>query len=272
MAENVLFDPQFSLQKILRPFRDFEAVYEGKLGSTPIAFFEEGASARDPDAGKAGFSPDLLSYVNVPMGALVLLWIPMTFWPNAPGPLVSASYRYRIKWRMRTVTDYTNRRTPFHLSKQFPGTPDTLTPANPQRLILPAAYDSVELQQPTPLTGPVDFALRPRAYIPPPITAVLDTLPLLPGGASGVHQQGVFDPAEFGLASDLAKNALFFPPQLFIAKGDQMIVEALKLESEILNAWEFGSAPDYAFSKIYGSDSPPASGIYLFTGSGPHQD
>lgn len=270
MAENVLFDPQFSLQRILKPFKGFETTYQDALGSVPIAFFEGGESPRDPDAGKAGFSPDLLRYIDVPLGALVLVWFPLAFWSSGD-TLFTNDYRYRVKWRMRNVTDYRNRRTPFHINRQFPGADDTSDPGNPQRLIIPAAYDDVELQQPTPAFGPVDFDLRPRAYVVPGNTEILDSLPLLPGGASGVHQQGIFDPAAFGVGADVVRNAMFFPPKLFIARGDQMIIEALKPSDQVLTPWDFFTS-DITFGKIYGAGSPEGAGIYVFTGTAPHQD
>lgn len=269
MAENVLFDPQFSLQRILKPFSGFEGTYQGQPGIIPIAFFEEG-QARDPDAGKPGFSPNLLRYIDVPLGALVLVWFPMAFWSSGD-QIFTNEYRYRVKWRMRNVTDYRNRRTPFHINRQFPGAPDTSDLANPQRLIIPAAYDDVELQQPTPLAGPVDFNLRPRAYVVPSNTAIIDVLPFLPGGASGVHQQGIFDPATFGIGADTVRNAGFFPPKLFIARGDQMIIEALKTAEQAVTAWDFATT-DISFSKVYGAGSPEGAGIYVFTGATPHQD
>jgi hypothetical protein len=270
MAENVLFDPQFSLQKVLKPFRGFEATYQGQPGNLPIAFFRVDESPRDPDAGKPGFNADLLRYVDVAFGSLVCLWIPMCFFASGDQTFTN-SYQFRVKWRMRNVTDFRNRRTPFHLDRQFPGAPDTSDAANPQRQILPAAYDDIELQQATPAAGPVDFNLRPRAYVVPSNTEILDSLPLLPGGASGVHQQGIFDPGAFGVGADVVKNAMFHPPKLFIAKGDQMIIEALKLPAQAVTDWDFTTS-DLTFAKIYGADTPDGSGIYLFTAASPHQD
>lgn len=270
MAENVLFDPQFSVQKILKPFRDFEGTYQGQPGTIPIAFFEDPSKPRDPDAGKAGFGGNLLNYIDVPFGAVVAVWFPMAYYATETQVFVGR-YRYRVKWRMRNVTDYRNRRIPYHLNKQFPGAPDSSDVGNPQRLIIPAAFDDIELQQPTPPAGPVDFLLRPRAYSPPAWTELLDTLPLLPGGALGVHQQGIFDPSTFGVGADVVRNAMFFPPKLFLARGDQMIIEGLKTEVEQLNPWNFAT-DDITFGKIFGAGSPEGSGIYVFTGVTPHQD
>ena len=277
MAENVLFDPQFSLQRILKPFDGFEDTYQGFLGTTPIALYTADDTGkrppRDPDAGKPGFGPNLLRYFDVPFGALVAMWLPMAFFV-ADDVVFTTKYRYRVKWRMRNVTDYRNRRTPYHISQQFPGAPDSADVANPQRLIIPAAYDDVELEQlPIPVTGPVDFDLRPRAYLTPSNTQILDLLPLLPGGVSGVHQQGIFDPATFGPGADVVRNAMFFPPKFFLARGDQMIVEALKFVDPLTTPWDFRpSGADVTFGKLYGADSPEGSGVYIFTGAGPNQD
>jgi hypothetical protein len=276
MAENVLFDPQFSLQRVLKPFDGFEDTYQGKSGTAPIAMYapdENGQRPpRDPDAGKPGFSPNLLRYFDVPMGALVAMWLPMAFYAEGD-QVFTATYGYRVKWRMRNVTDYRNRRTPYHINQQFPGAPDSSDVANPQRLIIPAAYDNVELQQPTPLAGPVEIKLRPREYVTPPSTEILDDLPLLPGGLLGVHEQGIFDPSTFGPGADVVRNAMFFPPKFFLARGDQMIVEALKITNRVAEPWDFGATgADLTFGKLYGSDSPEGSGIYIFTGAGPNQD
>ncbi len=299
VSQNVLADAQFTVAKVLRPFAGFEDVYQGQSVLVPIAF----PGTLDEDAGKPGFSPYLLKGLAVPMGAKVQLWFPAVVGSLEGSPI--ADYKYLLIWRLRNVADFTTRQRPYHLSKEADGAPDTfLAPTSPNRLVLPAATETVVYQQPEPATLPAPFltpgpglgALRTETIAVPSDlgeTFASAGLPLLPPNAApnfangfpvppgtntaplGAYQQGVIDPRY----SNTAPTALF-RPYFTVAKGDELIIVCTRNNpNESILAWDF-SGPDFEFSNLYGTNAfPPAGttshkpftdlGIYVFTGSNP---
>ena len=131
---NVQVDPQVSFRVVAKPFPNFEATYQGFGAATPIAF----PGVRDPDAGRDGFDPNLLAAYPVPFGATIWLWIPLCVGgvDQRQVPVIQL-YDYTIIWRLRNLTDFKNRRAPFHIERQFPGAFDS--PAGQARFVIPAA-------------------------------------------------------------------------------------------------------------------------------------
>lgn len=281
MSEAVLADAQLTLAKILKPFTNFEATYQGQDSSVPIAFFapddKGNRDPRDPDAGRAGFDPNLLRYVDVPLGSRILLWIPAAI-VAVTDNIAQTNYLYTVYWRMRTPTDYRNRRTPFHLTRQFPGQIDNTAVPPERRVLIPAATRSVIINQ-TEAAGSntqVQNLRREAIQILTTLSGLqpYSQLPLLPGGVQGAHQQGVFDPATFSIAFRENAFKALFVPVWFDCEGDQMLVCA---EREALSPWDFAAGgTDAPFSNIYGTNvagptHPPFEdlGIYMFTGTAP---
>jgi len=281
MAQNVLVDAQFSLSTVLKPYKNFEGVYQGKTALAPMPFFGPDKNGDrpplDPDAGRAGFAPNLLRYVDVPFGARVVLWIPqVVFVPGPPTPVQLGVYSYGIQWRMRNVTDFRNRRTPYHLPNQFPGQPDTSVAPPEPRFVIPGATRSVVYMQPEasvlwPLGAATQHLRRELIEVDGGGVGLNSTsieLPFLPGGTRGAYQQGVLDPA---VVADVASQSLFVV-LWFDAEGDQMMVTAQR-NSTLGANWDFATV-DRPFSNIYGTDSGahaefPDIGIYMFVGSNP---
>jgi hypothetical protein len=276
MADNVLVDAQYTLATVMRPFDNFEPVYQDQSSQRPIAFYAPDADGKrpalDPDAGRAGFAPNLLRYVPVPLGAKVLVWVPNTPAPG-PGFEVLVPYTYTVYWRLRTVTDYRNRRSPYHLSQQFPGQVDTsVTPSEP-RFVLPAATRTVILHQPESIGTAAQINHLRREELEFGIaSANAGFLPFLPDGSNGIHQQGVTDPAIFSTPEQA--GVAFFAPFVFDAQGDEMLIVATR-STEFGANWNFNSS-DAGFSNVYGINArgpthPPIPdlGIYVMTGSSP---
>lgn len=299
---NVLADAQFTLAQVLRPFTGFEAVYQGQPITTPIAF----PGDLDEDAGKPGFSPYLLRGLKVPMGAKMQIWFPAVVGSAESAPVFD--YKYVLIWRLRTLVDFVNHRTPYHNSKEAFGAPDTLlAPARPNRFVMPAATEAVLYQQPEPTPG-AGLITAPGAAggnlrteliaVPSDLSddSTLFTtagLPLLPPNAApnfaspfptppgtsivplGAYGQGVIDPA----VSNLAPGAPF-RPYFTVAKGDEMIIACYRNNHPPgTDNWDF-STVDAQFSNLYGTNAfPPAGqtshkpfpdlGIYVFAGSNP---
>jgi hypothetical protein len=258
LSEAVLPDPQFTLVKTLRPFEGFEAVYQGQPASTPVAF----PGGLSPDAGKPGFDPNLMAGISVPLGARIVLWIPLA---------VSAGsvelYTYTVYFRLRNVTDFRNRQLPYHIGKQFPGVPDTTIGTGGARFVIPAASQVILYEQAEP-AGAFDAGvmnLRNQQLVPRG-GGIIE--PLLPGGGTGVMQQGVYDPvADPGLANDP-----IFNPFWFDAEGDELIILAQRTD-QAAGVWDFSST-DLAFSNIYGTGNGTHAifadlGIYMLSGVNP---
>lgn len=283
MSEVVLADAQFSLATVVRPFDAFEDRYQGQESGIPIAF----PGVPDADAGTPGFSPYLLAGIEVPFGAKVQLWFPVVSYggeltPDAP---VTVPYTYQLHWRVRNVADYRRRRKPYHLGKQSGGARDTVgTPVghSPDRLLLPSVMESILYQQAEPSGAPAVANLRATT-----INIPGDGMPVVSGGGRPLLPVGVppapgggesFGQFEQGVANPgymVEATLSIFRSYFTIAKGDELIITALRTDQEASATWDF-SGVDQGFSNVYGTNvaGPPHAafpdlGIYVWTGSNP---
>lgn len=269
-------DPQFSLVNILKPYAGFEDVYEGQAANTPISFHPADKNGvyqpLDPDAGRPGFADNLLRYVDVPLGSRIAIWIPRLLQASAFA-FITEPYIYTIFWRLRNVTDYRNRRTPFQMSDQFPGAQDTSGGTIAQRFIYPAANDTVIITQAEASGQLAQVNNLRREQVEYDIASVdAGNLPLLPNGTEGVHQQGVVDPAIY--TNPNSAGLAFFAPRIVPCLGNQMLITATRAIDTNPN-WAF-SGVDNAFSNVYGVNviGPQHPlieklGIYVYTGTAP---
>jgi hypothetical protein len=264
-------DAQFTTVQVLKPFNGFEAVYQGKPASTPIAI----PGGRDPRAGQPGYDPNLIEGIPVPLGSRIILWIPQT--PNPQQG--SQEYAYRVVWRYRNLSDYRNpgrvdiARPPFHIPRQTPGAPDT-TVGTQQRVVIPASYRVVaDEQTEAPLTdGRVNLHVEDVAIVGQQLIDVVR--PLLPDGSVATIQQGILDPATNPVPAPVP---LFLPFQ-FDAEGDEMLIFAVRatLSGSPPPPWDFTSpnGADFPFSNIYGTGGGTHAnfaevGILMVTGTNP---
>lgn len=275
-----MVDAQMNIVRVLKPFENFERVYQGKQVNIPIAF--PGTRDKRAEERAPGFDPNLLRGIPVPQGARVLLWFPMCMFPENPPQSLSPFqlYSYRLIWRFQNLAGYRNpaaltKRAPYHLARQSPGAADTSIIPFPglPRVTIPASWHVVAYQQPEPaggLSGSVNIHVEQ-------ITPRLDNLvqfvqPLLPDGQKGVVEQGVADPASVpGAVMPL------FMPFWTDAEGDELIIEVNRTTAtpDPLDVWDFtDKTKDLAFSNIYGTgngqhESFRDIGIYMQTGTTP---
>ncbi len=265
----VAADAQFGISTVLKPYNGFEDRYQGQPTSTPVAF----PGTRDALAGQDGYDPNLLAGIPCPLGALVMLLIPLA----VADSLVTA-YDYRIIWRMRNVRDYRLNRVPFHVGRQSPGAPDTTggAPGAP-RFVIPAISDALLYEEalPSPLAFPfASTVLQNRAFRIPVLNAGGSIEPLLVGPAAiGIFQQGILDPAAVG---QTATDPLFLPI-VTRCRGDEFMVLAQRQEQQPGQTWDFNgpAGGDLPFSEVYGKGgtgagthpSYPDVGIYVLFGS-----
>jgi len=273
----VLSDANFSLARILKPFPNFEAIYQGQLQSIPIAF----PGTLDEDAGSPGFSPDLIAGISMPLGARVVIWIPQTIF------LYSSlqRYTYQVCWRLRSPADYSRdvergrslgKQSTYSLPQQEVGVPgDLANPVTTKRFVLPAAMQSLAYEQAEPLTNLTNGLVNMRGQLLT-TNGALWTAPLTETGALGQITQGIFpDSLGAGAADQGPGGPVFFPFQ-FDAEGNEMMILARRETiAAPTDVWDFMSgAEDRSFSNTYGTNAgtrPPLEtvGIYVFTGAAP---
>ena len=266
----VLADANFSLARILKPFANFEGVYQGQSTEIPIAF----PGILDEDAGEPGFSPDLIKGIAMPFGCRVCIWIPQTIF----GYVSPVRYTYQICWRLRNPQDYQNdvvrnrefgTQSTYSLPKQEVGVPaDPTDPANTKRFVLPAAMQGLAYEQPEPAGDLVNGLVNVRGQLWTTDGALWNA-PLTPNGTTGVITQGIFPEI---LGGDAGQGPVFFP-LWFDAEGNEMIIFAQRRDIVMGQTWDFGGA-DRAFSNTYGTDDGARApldtvGIYVFTGANP---
>lgn len=215
-------NPQYSLAKIIKPFTGFEDKYNGlDPEGNPIAI----PGSLDPHAGEAGYDPNLLAGIPVPMGARIFLWLPRYF-PTTYG-VAALNYRYRFVWRLRSLPEQ-NAQKPSHFGLRLKGTEqETYSGGDPEiaslnagageRFVIPAAFESVQIinnkfyitdvgNGPTPIqkgTTSGSAALNPSGQDPADIAVVqartntyadagyqAPLSPEYPGPVSGTPKQG----------------------------------------------------------------------------------
>jgi hypothetical protein len=271
----VMADAQFGNVRVLLPFEGFEDVYQGQAGSVPIAF----PGGRDPnaEAQAEGFDPDLCFGHPVPRGSRISIGIPVC--EDAQSQRVD--YRYFFVFRDRNLRDYRGggvrgNRVPFHYAKQGLGALDTLLAVPQRRYPVDARFHTLAYEQAEPAAGdPAILHLYPEGVIP---RVPLDWRPLLPDGAVGALEQGIYDPAFFNVPGrKIARRAEFQIDCL----GDDLIILAQKIPDDQgeFEDWAFlQGEEDDAFANIYGElvgggnvlhEQYVDAGIRVTTGSNP---
>lgn len=279
-----MFDANFSMARILKPFPNFEARYQGQSAGLPIAF----PGTLDRQAGEEGYDPFLEAGLPVPLGSRVLIYVPLAIYSTATSTTLQ-TYAYQIIWRMRSIGDFLSAfeknvaRTeigPYHLRQRDVGVPDD--PANPtgtKRIVLPSSMQVLAYEQAEPSTSDTanvngTIHLRGQKIIP---NGAVPPGPILPApaplAARGVTGQGIF-PFTQDSEDTICGGPVYFP-FWFDAEGDEMIIYATRANiTEQTNTWDFTTNTDRPFSATYGTNNGtqapvPSVGIFVFTGSAP---
>lgn len=282
MSENTIVTAHQSVTRVLKPFRGFEATYQGELRSFPIAM----PGSLDFRAGKPGFDPNLLAGVPVPLGTRLTLWFPQP--TQAIEGQAVRPYEYRIVWRLRTPVDVQIAQqqtgTPnnpdglsFHLPSAAPGIPNTAV-APPTRVLIPAALSSIAYEQAEPVTTFTDGVtnLRGERLLVEGALYGLGGGPIIPGGAAIAADRGWVGQGYLPSLPDFdgSYGAPFYMPYQTDAFGDEFIILVNRQSDEIGATWDFTpGGPDGQFSQFYGTNGGarepiPALGILVITGSG----
>jgi len=263
----VTADAQFGNGIILRPFDNFQTVYNGVSALTPI-MWSPGGQPLDDAAGQPGYSPHFLKGMAVPLGARVVLWLPVFGTVSSP----INPYSWQLFWRVRNLFDFRQNRVPFHLPKQSPGVADTTPVTGGPRVLIPACYQSVmyaaaeQMSTNAPLAQPQDLHTEYIFNQPNRVMAGGGLVtPLIPGGTKGVIQQGVFD--EVGPTVGNPSWTEFEVQAL----GDELLIGMTRtLDLNANPNWVMTTFGDYdsvlPFARMTIS---PDWGIYAFVGSAP---
>lgn len=276
MSKVVMVDAQWTMAATLKPFPNFERVYQGEDGTRPIAF--PGTLDVFAAAGLPGYDPNLIAGFTVPLGSRITIWIPQTI----DGYTVNALYQYQILWRLRTVKDYRAGQgegqvsaaqsfSSYHLPTSLLGQPERLTPpaTTNERFFLPGATNTVAFEQTEP-TGGLPGVTNLRGEVLRPVIDPVWVQPLTPQGNDAVWQQGTY----LG-SSHPNTGGPSWLQYVMDAMGDEMLILAYKIPPALgaPPPWDFTVADpgDLAFSNTYGNNNGqnPASptGILVLTGT-----
>lgn len=273
-AFNVLADAQFGLVRILRPFLEFETVYSGQSVDTPIALSRvlrnTGGDPRDPLAAdqRPGYDPNLIRGLSMPVGARVALYMPKILAGGAE------RYRYRFIWRLRNTLDYRLGRIPYHYPKQGEGVPDSTDTPPSARVVIPAAEQTILYAETPEPAGPVATVVTSSRVEDVTFGGTSLAAPLLPGGVTGVVQQGILDPGNVVIGDDaLLPTYALYETQ---AWGDELLVMLYRTDTLGAN-WDFSSpgGVDEQLSLLLGGGGSqpfpafPDVGVYVLVGSAP---
>ena len=275
MSEAVLADAQFSVAKVVRPFPNFESVYQGLPVSVPIAF----PGTLDRFAGRPGYDPNLISGIPVPFGSKVMIWIP-TIFSNVVGSLESKvvpPYRYRFIWRLRSIQDFRNSRAAFHFPKQSPGQDNQfVVPSAAKVAIYEGAgqnYATNTTEEPISQFTSYEEARQAAFLEAISFPSLVPSPPKTPDGSPGSFQQGMAASGGAGGNTTVTYNSIQLD-----AEGDELIilVDRNFTPTDDNRFWDFtAGTQDFGFSAFYGtangarSTAVPDLGIYVFTGSNP---
>lgn len=277
MSQVVLFDGQWTMVRFLRPFPNFERVYQGQAGTVPISF--PGDLDQYAARGVVGYDPNLLGAITVPLGSRITIWVPQTIAFDGETPVVNSLYQYQVLWRMRSLKDFAVGQTEgqgsqiqsyssYHLATSGFGQPEFVTapplPAN-QRYYLPGALRTVAFEQTEPVTSTPTIAHLRGEYLQI-VNDPVWTPPLTPKGNPAVWQQGAYVGS-----SNATQGGPAYMTFTMDAEGDEMVILASKINTDPL--WDFttSSPGDLAFSNTYGSNNGSSpqnkTGILVTTGT-----
>lgn len=270
MTEPVISEPSYSIVRYLKPFPNFEKVYQGKPSTVPIAF----PGTLDLNAGKPGYDPNLLAALSVPLGSRVLIWIPLTL----SGENVSPVYQYQIVWRLQTVTSFIQGQSTgqvsneqsyssYHLGVGPYGQPESLLDPATKRYFLPGAVRTMGFPQTEPSDG-APAVTHLLGQVLQPLASPVWTQPYTPAGGLGTFQQGVY-PEPGGNETGPSFMVYSFP-----AEGDELMILATRINPTDGQTWDFTSSEpgDGSFSETYGdsngaSNASPFTAILVMTGT-----
>ena len=246
----------------LQPFTGFNTLYQGTTALNWL-MVTEGGKPLDDNAGKPGYSPNLVRGLPVPMGARLTIWFPHVYVQTTP----LQTYRWVVLYRLRNLAEFRTNRGSYHLQQSSPGVAN----GGSARVLKPAAYRGFAYQEAEPADPPQQtyqsrgtFNVHPFDYRIYSGRTELGA-PLVPNTGSGTQgeiQQGVLDPAVFGVEQALCPS---WDVVQETALGDELLIGVYR-DTDLAATWNFnvGGADAHLSAYLTGQ----AGGVYVFSGSG----
>lgn len=295
---------EYSIAHVLRGYVNFEDVYQGEQTSTPVMLSPE-PSGRDPEAQVSydklaaqyranggfgggltaadnGVSPFLVAGLPVPFGSMVTLLLPNLAGDNnlSPPPIT-----YHVIWRMRSVSQFIQKRAPYHMAFDGVGQPDDgsqdvqpiggvkFAGSSAVRKLIIASTEMIRYPQSAP-ASPDQWA-EETMWGAGLVTQTTDPVdrPLFPGFGG---QLAIGD-VQQGYIMNGQGNFPVYVPYETRAMGDELLI-AVTMDS---GTWDFDTT-NYIVSLLFGragyeTGKPtvatplkqnPTLGVYVLTGSG----
>lgn len=263
--------PQQGVSRNLRPPPTFQDFYEGVNANENPLYLTRGGMALDPLAREAGYDPNLVKGLPVPLGSRIIIWVPNLFYAIGGPPPTLIPYTWGFTWRLRSVRDYNlnaGDRPPYHYTGAQ-GADDTSGAAAVERSPIPAAYESAVYQQAEPAAD-TDRALVTVRTADFEFTGGGIAGPLLASGARGVVQQGITDP---GVVTNSDQAA--WVKHSLLAAGDELLVSIRRETANPNEDWSFADI-DQQLAELLGVGNAPNAhpiykdvGVFVHTGTDP---
>jgi hypothetical protein len=246
-----LATPEFSIKRILRPYKGFEQVYQGVTARRPICFCERNQPF-DPIAarGTPGYDPNLVYGIPGNMGVRATIEFPILFW--IANQTTVRRYQYSLTWRLRNTRDHNsnpNQRVPYHVAKSGAGVAETNPPNPGPRVPIYGVNETAVYAQAEPAYAPNPdpaVAVLRKVVVEPQFS--LDLPPLMPDGNIGVIQQGILAPNPQYL-----HTSAYFHNHETQAIGDDLVISVSR-DTSGGGTWDFApGGADYAFSTFFGN-------------------
>jgi hypothetical protein len=248
-SSTVLAAPEFGTKRVLRPFKGFEAIYQGQDVRKPICFCENN-EPYDPLAkrGLPGYDPNLVYGIPGNLGVRASIDIPMVAW-SKDGTLTR--YWWMLQWRLRNIRDHnlnSDKRVPWHVAKSGVGFPETGTNPGPRVPIYGIVETAVFAQsEPTGFPPPLASVVLRQVVVEP--VGNFSLAPLMPDGSNGAVQQGIRPTIAFDL-----HTAPFYVNYETQAIGDDLVIAVRRDADDDYPNWDFTpGGPDNTFSDFFGN-------------------
>lgn len=243
-------NPQMTCFAAVRPFQGFEGIYQGQPGTVPVAF----PGTLDPLAGTPKYARNLLAGIDVPLGARLLIQIPIVIDLYT----CESIYTYQLMWRSRNQQRFvqgmlSGGKIPpsagFHINGDVVGRREFGADPSTDLYFIPGGSDVELFEQNAPVgNGAAIVVARQQNY-----SLVMEeswAQPLLPGGAGpAIWQQGVYQ-----YSSAQSNGGPTFFPLWVDSCGDELTILAYKNESS--DPWDFNEGgTDHGFSNTFGSNA-----------------
>jgi len=314
-SSTVLVAPDYSMSRLLRGYVNFEDQYQGEP-TTQVIWLSDRKDGKDPLAkvafdslraqyqrqgktfsppltdNETGVDPFLIRGLPVPIGAWVILYLPVC--ANA----VSGSLQFIVGWRLRGLDAYATARAPYHQADEGDGrNDDGSTYASQMGLGAVQIFDGAAMRRRLIISGWQSLRYPPAysALAPTPVEKFqIESFGGYDDGVQGIFagDQGNFPgivpdtkviPAlSQGILPNATNTTTFYHPIVIKALGDEMLLGVRPQNANAEVNYDFND-DELELSYYFGRNGFNASagtgfgtplvpneqlGVYVVTGTG----